>query len=67
VLGGTRHFLGPMLGAFAFVVIDELASRLTVGRYMAFGVLLILVVLVFPRGIAGGLVELAARARSAPR
>jgi len=36
-------------------------------RYLAFGVLLILVVLVLPRGIAGGLVDLAARARSGPR
>jgi branched-chain amino acid transport system permease protein len=57
VLGGTRHFLGPVLGALAFVAIDEFASRLTVGRYMAFGVLLIVVVLAFPQGIAGGLVS----------
>ena len=53
VLGGTRHFLGPVLGAFVFVGLDEIASRWTVGRYMAFGVLLILVVFAFPRGIAG--------------
>lgn len=54
VLGGTRHFLGPVLGAFAFVLIDELASQWVVGRYMVFGVLLIVVVLAFPQGIAGG-------------
>jgi branched-chain amino acid transport system permease protein len=56
VLGGTRHFIGPVLGAFAFIGLDELASQWTVGRYMAFGVLLIIVVLAFPRGIAGRLV-----------
>jgi len=56
VLGGTRHFLGPILGAFAFVGLDEIASRWTVGRYMIFGVLLIVVVFAFPRGIAGGFV-----------
>lgn len=56
VLGGTRHFLGPVLGAFAFVGLDEIASRWTVGRYMTFGVLLIVVVFAFPRGIAGGFV-----------
>ncbi|MBI4274519.1 MAG: branched-chain amino acid ABC transporter permease [Rhizobiales bacterium] len=56
VLGGTRQFLGPVLGAFAFVGLDEIASQWTVGRYMAFGVLLILVVLAAPQGIAGGLV-----------
>ena len=53
VLGGTRHFLGPVLGAFVFVGVDEIASRWAVGRYMTFGVLLILVVFAFPRGIAG--------------
>jgi branched-chain amino acid transport system permease protein len=56
VLGGTRHFLGPILGAFAFVGLDEIASRWTVGRTMIFGVLLIVVVFAFPRGIAGGFV-----------
>jgi branched-chain amino acid transport system permease protein len=56
VLGGTRHFLGPVLGAFAFVGLDEIASRWTVGRYAAFGILLIAVVFAFPRGIAGGFV-----------
>jgi branched-chain amino acid transport system permease protein len=58
VLGGTRHFLGPVLGAFAFVGLDEIASQWTVGRYMAFGVLLIVVVFAFPRGIAGAAVTL---------
>jgi branched-chain amino acid transport system permease protein len=61
LLGGTRHFLGPVLGAFAFVGLDEVASQWTVGRYMMFGVLLIFVVLVFPQGIAGGLAALAAK------
>jgi branched-chain amino acid transport system permease protein len=53
VLGGKRHFLGPVLGAFAFVAFDEIASRWIVGRKLALGVLLILVVFAFPRGIAG--------------
>ena len=58
VLGGTRHFLGPVLGAFAFVGLDEIASRWTVGRYMMFGSLLIVVVFAFPQGIAGGFAAL---------
>jgi branched-chain amino acid transport system permease protein len=53
VLGGTRHFLGPILGAFAFVGVDEFASRWAVGRYLMFGILLIIVVFVFPRGLTG--------------
>ena len=55
VLGGSRHFLGPVLGAFAFIGLDELASRWAVGRSLMFGTLLIVVVLAFPQGIAGGL------------
>jgi branched-chain amino acid transport system permease protein len=63
VLGGSRHFLGPVLGAFAFVLLDEVASQWSVGRYMMFGVLLILVVFAFPRGVAGGFVAVAKAAR----
>jgi branched-chain amino acid transport system permease protein len=63
VLGGSRHFLGPVLGAFAFVLLDELASPWSVGRSMIFGTLLIVVVFAFPRGIAGALAALAQGAR----
>lgn len=63
VLGGSRHFLGPVLGAFLFLGLDELASHWTVGRYMAFGVLLIVVVLVLPQGMAGGFVAIMAAAK----
>ena len=35
VLGGTRQFLGPVLGAFAFIGLDEVASHWTVGRNLA--------------------------------
>lgn len=59
VLGGMQAFAGPILGAFAFTGLDELASRWTFGRNTAFGVLLILVILAFPRGIAGGIADLA--------
>jgi branched-chain amino acid transport system permease protein len=58
VLGGTRHFLGPVLGAFVFVGLDEFASRWTVGRSLAFGILLIIVVFFFPRGIADTLMRM---------
>jgi branched-chain amino acid transport system permease protein len=65
VLGGSRHFLGPILGAFAFVGIDEIASQWAVGRYAAFGLLLIIVVFAFPRGVAGALVDLASAMKGA--
>jgi branched-chain amino acid transport system permease protein len=59
ILGGSRHFLGPILGAAAFTLIDELATPWGVGRSMIFGALLIAVVLAVPRGMTGALVALA--------
>jgi branched-chain amino acid transport system permease protein len=55
VLGGIQQFAGPIAGAFGFTGLDEFASRWTAGRDMAFGVLLIVVVLAFPQGLAGAL------------
>jgi len=61
VLGGARQFLGPVIGAFAFLGLDEIASQWTFGRYMMFGALLIVVVFAFPQGIAGGVTAITAR------
>lgn len=55
VLGGTRDFVGPVLGAFLFVGLDEIAGRWAVGHNMLMGLLLIFVVFAFPRGLAGAL------------
>jgi ABC-type branched-subunit amino acid transport system permease subunit/Co/Zn/Cd efflux system component len=66
VLGGARHFLGPLLGAMAFVAIDEVASQWAFGRYLTFGALLIFVVLVFPQGMAGGIAAIMVRLRRLP-
>jgi branched-chain amino acid transport system permease protein len=59
ILGGSRHFLGPVLGAFAFILLDELASPWSVGRSMLFGTLLIVVVFAFPGGITAAFAALA--------
>jgi branched-chain amino acid transport system permease protein len=53
VLGGSRDFIGPVLGAFAFVGLEEISERWPWGRSALMGSLLILVVLLFPRGFAG--------------
>ena len=63
VLGGSRDFLGPVLGAIVYVTLDELSSLWVVGRQALMGVLLIGVIFVFPRGLAGGLVALGNRLR----
>ena len=63
VLGGTRHFLGPVLGAFVFVLLDEVATPWAVGRYMMFGALLIVFVFAFPRGMTGAFMALTQAAK----
>ncbi len=54
VLGGLRQFLGPLLGAFAFVALEDVALSSTAYHDLVLGVLLIIVVFTFPSGLAGG-------------
>jgi branched-chain amino acid transport system permease protein len=57
VLGGTRAFAGPIVGAFALVGLTELALRFTLSHRFVLGTLLVAVML----ASSGGLAELAAR------
>ena len=53
VMGGMRSFWGPLLGAAVFVVLQDYLSSIT-GNWMSFvGLLFVLVVLFFPRGLLG--------------
>jgi branched-chain amino acid transport system permease protein len=53
VMGGMRNFWGPLLGAAVFVVLQDYLSSLTVNWMSFVGLLFILVVLFFPRGLLG--------------
>jgi branched-chain amino acid transport system permease protein len=61
VLGGTGSLFGPILGAAAFVLLEEWLSAITIYWQFIFGALLILVVL-FWRGGLNGLVDWIGRA-----
>lgn len=63
VLGGTRDFLGPLLGAFAYVALDEVSSSWVFGRRAIMGILLIAVIFAFPRGLAGAVTALLRKLR----
>ncbi len=53
VLGGMRSFWGPLLGAAVFVVLQDYLSSMT-NNWMSFlGIIFILIVLFFPRGVLG--------------
>jgi branched-chain amino acid transport system permease protein len=53
VMGGMRTFWGPLVGAAVFVVLQDYISSMTVNWMSFIGVMFILVVLFFPRGLLG--------------
>jgi branched-chain amino acid transport system permease protein len=53
VMGGMRTFWGPLLGAAVFVILQDYLSSVTVNWMSFIGLLFVLVVLFFPRGLLG--------------
>lgn len=53
VLGGMRSLWGPLIGAAIFVVVQDYISSRTENWMSFIGLLFILVVLFFPRGVLG--------------
>ncbi len=53
ILGGAASVIGPVLGAAAFVVIQEVLSSWTVYWHLPFGIMLILIVLYGRGGVMG--------------
>jgi branched-chain amino acid transport system permease protein len=53
VMGGMRSFWGPLLGAAVFVVVQDYLSSITVNWMSFVGLLFIVIVLFFPRGLLG--------------
>ncbi|HTI47986.1 MAG TPA: branched-chain amino acid ABC transporter permease [Casimicrobiaceae bacterium] len=53
VLGGMRSFWGPLVGAAVFVVLQDYVSSQTENWMSFVGLVFVLVVLFFPRGVLG--------------
>jgi branched-chain amino acid transport system permease protein len=53
VMGGMRSFWGPLVGAAIYVVLQDYISSMTVNWMSFIGLLFVLVVMFFPRGILG--------------
>ena len=53
VMGGMRAFWGPLVGAAVFVVLQDYVSSMTENWMSFIGLLFVLVVLFFPRGLLG--------------
>ncbi len=53
VLGGMRSFWGPLIGAAIYVVLQDYVSSQTENWMSVIGLMFVLVVLFFPRGLLG--------------
>ncbi len=53
MLGGVGALHGPILGALGFAVLGEAAGLITERQHLVEGAVILLVVLVLPRGLAG--------------
>jgi len=63
VLGGVHHFLGPLWGATAFIVLSDQLSALIEQWWLIFAPILIAFVLLSPEGIHGLVQRLRRRGR----
>jgi branched-chain amino acid transport system permease protein len=57
VLGGMHKFFGPLLGVIIFVVAQDYLSSVTGNWMTLIGMLFVLIVLLFPKGILGMLTQ----------
>jgi branched-chain amino acid transport system permease protein len=66
VLGGIGRFFGPFIGAAVILVIGEYVGAKTEYWSLIIGVVMMVMVLLLPRGLAGEFQLLKARMTSAP-
>jgi len=53
ILGGMRSFFGPLIGVAVFILLEDVIGRSTEYWSFVIGVIMITVVLLFPKGIVG--------------
>ncbi|MGH8230040.1 MAG: branched-chain amino acid ABC transporter permease, partial [Steroidobacteraceae bacterium] len=53
VLGGMRNFWGPFVGAIIYVAVQDYVSSVTQNWMTVIGLIFVLAVLFFPRGLLG--------------
>lgn len=64
ILGGMGYFWGGVLGAVAMLGLEEILSSWTTYWQLILGLILLAAVMLFPRGLAGLLEQLAGRTKS---
>ena len=63
ILGGAGVFLGPAVGAAIFFVLEHFITAYTTNWMIFLGLILVVLVLLFPRGVLGSVLDLLARTR----
>lgn len=61
LLGGVQTVPGPIVGAFAYAGLSEQLTKLTMYWRFALGLAIVLLVVLFPRGLVGGFLALRER------
>ena len=61
LLGGVNTFFGPFVGAAIFLLLEDVVSNYTSHWQLVVGVVFILLILFFPRGIWGSFITLVRR------
>ncbi len=67
LLGGIQTLAGPVVGAFTFTWLHDTVARNTDYWRGMLGGIILLLVLLFPQGIAGGMQQLIGRLKSRPK
>ena len=65
VLGGINQFFGPFLGALVIILIEDIIGAYTEFWSLCIGVIILIMVIGFPRGIVGEMHHLRMRLRPA--
>ena len=63
ILGGSGVFLGPAAGAGIFFVLEHYITAYTTNWMIILGAILMVLVLLFPKGVLGSLLELRSKGR----
>ncbi len=63
ILGGSGVLLGPAVGAAIFFVLEHFITAFTTNWMIFLGAILVVLVLLFPKGVLGSVLDLLARSR----
>lgn len=64
ILGGLSHWSGPIVGAALWTLLPEWLRPLGEWREVAMGVILLVIIIVLPQGVTGGIADVRRRIRA---